>query len=1222
MQNTLLGFAFAIILALVTALVAPLFIDWGRYRGEFQATASRLTGLQVKISGPIEARLLPTPTLTLQQIEVSRPGQSGAVKAQSLGIEFALGPLMRGEWRAAEVQLAGAEFTLGLDASGRLDWPAPSVGVDPDSISVERLEIRDSRAVLTDALSGSRLTLEQFDFKGDLRSLAGPVKGEGSFVAGGQHFPYRLAASRAGDDGAVKLRFSVDPIDRPLTAEVDVSVSIDNGTPRYEGSLQFARPVGRAPDGAQALIVEPWRITSRIKGDGAAAVLEQVELQYGPDERAIKLRGDAKLTFGRKPELDGVLSSTHVDVDRLLALPEPLRRRPLVAIKSLADYLVGAQNFPIPVKLGISVESLTLAGSTLQRASGDVRSEADGWDIESLELRAPGSTRVQLSGSLTRTAKGVAFAGPTRIEARDPRALLAWLADRSEVPALPGPLRAEGNVKLGGDAIALEQLTARLDRMTLTGSLAYSWGSEDRPARIEAVLNAPELDLDRAQVLARGMFGDTAFEWPREGALSISVGRAFIAGVEARRAEVKMQFDARGLNIERLAIGDFGGAALTVSGRIDTRNKSPRGALTLALDARGLDGVTALAEKFAPQAADQLRRAGRFMPARLRASLSVDSEAGAADAPATAKFKIDGSAGGFRISLQGEGGGEARDGAPSIGFAGLLTEKVALTGRIEGGDGSALVELLGLGGLLATDNKPGRLTIAANGPLAGEMTVEGQLAANGLDVAANGTMRLLGGQGPTAELALKVANANLRLARRAGAGRAQTLPATLAARLALADGTARLTDLTGTLAGSAISGQLAIGLAQPATIEGNIALGGVNLPAALAAAIGVPAQAPGSTALWPSEPFDPGVTGGLDGRIAIRATRVALTPKLFASDVRAVLHFDQSEVSLTEIDGSFAGGRVAGDLTFERGKDGLAARSRLRLAGADAAELLPAQGSPQLNVSPPLNGRLTFDFTLDGSGRSLGALIGSLGGSGTFTLQDGHIARLDPAAFEAPIRAADQGLPIDAVRVRDRMETALATGGLPIPLAAGEISIRAGQVRLGNVMIRAQGAELVLSAGMDLTDNAIDARLTLSGPAATDSVVTSRPQIAIALKGPFDAPRRTLEVTAFANWLALRAVEQQARRLDALESGREQPSAPPAPAAAPVPQMPAAPKAAAPATAPRRSTATPAQPSAAARGQNPKASEPSRVAPALPPPINIAPAPPRADGTSPWPESR
>src|SRR5439155_16523274 len=122
--------------------------------------ASRLTGLNVRIAGPIEARLLPTPGLTLQQIEIARPGPAGALRARSLRIEFALGALVRGEWRASEVRLEGPEFALALDPSGRIEWPARPIGIDLDAISIERLEIVDGRAIVDDAASGSRLVLD------------------------------------------------------------------------------------------------------------------------------------------------------------------------------------------------------------------------------------------------------------------------------------------------------------------------------------------------------------------------------------------------------------------------------------------------------------------------------------------------------------------------------------------------------------------------------------------------------------------------------------------------------------------------------------------------------------------------------------------------------------------------------------------------------------------------------------------------------------------------------------------------------------------------------------------------------------------------------------------------------------------------------------------------------------------------------------------------------
>ncbi len=111
MQTTLLGLAIAIILALVAALVGPLLIDWGGYRSIFEAEASHLIGVDVRVTGAIDARLLPSPRLTLHDIEVGRGPEK--IRARSLGIEFALTPLMRGEWRATELHIAGPQINLG-----------------------------------------------------------------------------------------------------------------------------------------------------------------------------------------------------------------------------------------------------------------------------------------------------------------------------------------------------------------------------------------------------------------------------------------------------------------------------------------------------------------------------------------------------------------------------------------------------------------------------------------------------------------------------------------------------------------------------------------------------------------------------------------------------------------------------------------------------------------------------------------------------------------------------------------------------------------------------------------------------------------------------------------------------------------------------------------------------------------------------------------------------
>jgi uncharacterized protein involved in outer membrane biogenesis len=1223
-QTALLSAGIAIILALVTALVGPFFVDWGSYRAEFETTVAQLTGLQVRVAGPIDVRILPTPTLTLQQIELGRRGDPAKTRARALQIEFALGDLMRGVLRAPDLKLQGPELTLSLDPSGRLTWSAPTIGLDPDAVSVERLEIEDGRASFADAASGSRLVLDKLDFIGQVRSLLGPVKGEGSFAIDGQRYPFRLAVSRPADDGGVKVRLNVAAVDYPRTVDVDGSIWVEQGLPHFEGTLQLARPVGRSPDG----IVESWHLTSHVRADGAAAVLEQVEFQYGPEERAIRLKGDAKLTFSAKPELTATLSAPQVDLDRILALPESAGHRPLSAIRSLADAFVQAQHLPVPVRLGISVDTVMLAGAMLGRVGGDLKSEGDGWNVENFALRAPGLTQMAFSGRIGPTPGGVAFDGATKIESADPRALIGWLADRPNGPAAPsGPLRLTGDIALSGGKIVFDRLRAELERMKIEGHLDYAWPDGDQPAKLNVALHAPELDLDRAQSLLLASLGDMPLEWPRAGTLAIDIGRGTVGGVEANDIAVKMRGDRGGLDIERLAIGDIGGAKLTVGGRIDMREAAPRGSVTLDLDARSLDGMAALIGKFSRPLADRIRRtASRSVPVKLHTSLVMERDAADASSGATlAKLKLQGSAGVFRLDLQGDAGGSA---LASTDLARLGGTKIRLTGLVDASDGGALVDMVGLDRLVTVNQRSGRLALALSGPLDGDMTVNGQLLAGGLDVSANGTLHPTGDRGPTAQIALKAAAANVVPLRSATIGRTSQPPwSTLTARLLLADGAYTLADLNGTLAGVGVKGQLGIGMSEPVQMNGDLTIAEVDLPTAIGATIGFPRQngnqngAPNGA--WPAEPFETGLLGAVSGRVTIKAAQVALTSKLTARDLRAVLDFSPSELAVAEIDAAFAGGRIGGDFGFERGDEGMTARSHLRLADVDAAELLGG------SARPSLTGKLTGDLALAGTGRSPIALIGSLKGEGTYALRDGSVARFDPAAFDAVTRAVDQGLPIDTTRIGARMELALGIGALPVELAEGSIAAAMGQLRLVDPVVHAKGADFSATGGIDLTQSVIDARLILSGTKAADPAAGSHPDILVTLRGPIDSPKRTLDVAALANWLALRAVDQKTKRVDALEQAAREHADDAAEAPSPAATATTSPAGASSLTGP---LANPVGPGALPRqrpvqdppaasigvppgkpGDDPRLRRPTPTveqAPLLPPPMDIRPPPP------------
>src|ERR1700753_4264180 len=106
-QTTLLGLAIALIIALLAALVGPFFIDWNQFRPQFEAEASRVIGAPVRVSVNLDARLLPTPSLRLRSVTVGGANDLGKVRADKLDVEFSLGDLMRGQWRAHDPSPTG-----------------------------------------------------------------------------------------------------------------------------------------------------------------------------------------------------------------------------------------------------------------------------------------------------------------------------------------------------------------------------------------------------------------------------------------------------------------------------------------------------------------------------------------------------------------------------------------------------------------------------------------------------------------------------------------------------------------------------------------------------------------------------------------------------------------------------------------------------------------------------------------------------------------------------------------------------------------------------------------------------------------------------------------------------------------------------------------------------------------------------------------------------------
>lgn len=1164
MQTTLLGLAIAIILALLAALVGPLLIDLGNYRSLLEAEAHRLTGVNIRVTGAIDARLLPSPRLTLHDITVG--DGDDAIRARYLDVEFALGPLMRGEWRATEMRLAGPQVSLGLDVLGRVRAPSLAVSLRPDYLSINRLRIEDGTITLTNAGNDGSITFGRVSFNGEVRSLVGPMKGEGSATVSGKLYPYRVTTNRLSDDGSMRVRVSVDSADYPLSIEAEGAIAVVAREPSFDGTLNLLRPVGiaarNAAEPADAL-TQPWRIGGKIKATGKSALMENVEFQYGSEEQGFKLTGVADLKFGRNPRFQGVLSGRQIDVDRVVSGSGRAGQSPVVIMRKFAELGTAAFRTTMPMQLGLGIDLVTLGGNSIQNLRGDISSSADGWSLDRFEFRAPGMTQVRVSGRLAIGANGVAFTGPAEIEASDPKVLAAWLESRGESQQGGDlrPMSLRGDLALSSEKIAVDRLNLEFNRQPLTGRFAYFLPSGNRPARIDAELKTNQFDVDSALDFGKALLAGSALDRPREINLKADIGRATFAGIEASDAHALMKVDGDGLLIDRLSIGDFAGGNFAASGRIETGGHAPRGTVSVDFEAKQTASLATIAAKLSTERARPviglLERVGR---GKLHAKLEM---AGDDKSPVTdAQLVLNGDLDDLRIDVRARASGDWTK--PS-------TANVRMDAVMDASRGEQLLKFMNFDRLVAAGNGAGQLKIQLAGPVNGDMTFGAQLSGDGLSARANGTGRYSDAQGIKATAGLQINEADVKPLRSTAGG---SLPLRMKSRVSVAAGTTTFDDIDAKIAGSSVRGHLAVGEATPRRIDGAIEADVADVPALIARAIGLQAQASGKDAAWnwSGEPFGTGLLGTFTGRLALKVARADLLPQLTARQFNTALRLANNEMSLEDITGDVAGGRLSGRILFWNADDGLTSQLKVSLSGANAATLFA--WTPR----PFVTGSLDLATDLTGTGLSPIALVGSLKGSGKIVLADAKLFSLDARVFDVITRAVDRGLVVDNGRISDLAGKSLINGQFSLKHAEFPFQITSGQLGLADVSVENKEAGLSVTGMLDLTNGSFDTKLTLSG--ANDHG-GSRPKIFVSLKGPVTAPSRNVDVSALSGWVTLRAVENQAKRLRSIENVAPQPQGRGSPKMKQAPALPA-PIDIRPAPAPRSA----GQPAASVRSQN------------------------------------
>ena len=364
-----------------------------------------------------------------------------------------------------------------------------------------------------------------------------------------------------------------------------------------------------------------------------------------------------------------------------------------------------------------------LGGRPLQNFAADLHADAKSWTIDRLDFRAPGTTRVVLSGTDAQPGPSGSFKGALSVESSDPDTLVAWLQGRSEITyRSQKPLRLRGDVSVAADRVAIDAMKAEIDGGAVEGRIAVSNASASGGSRFDAELKAERLDLDAATAFVRSLAGPQA-EWPDEAQLSLDIGHAISAGQELHPFIAKLGYGPKTISLDQLKIGQADGVMVEGTGNFDRVNAT--GKLALNSSAASLGQITGLIAPLAPALASRLNAMGTGPgPARLKLTLDLDKNAEHADrANARAVLDLD------APQLKGVATITAKPDVAAlraIDLDKLQRSEISIESKLSSEQGRSLLALLGLDRAIAAGDGPAQFEGSVDRRVARAVAAESQ----------------------------------------------------------------------------------------------------------------------------------------------------------------------------------------------------------------------------------------------------------------------------------------------------------------------------------------------------------------------------------------------------------------------------------------------------------------------------------------------------------------
>lgn len=1109
MQHGLLGLGLALIAAIVAALAAPLFVDWNAWRPEFERRASMVVGAPVAIRGPIEASILPQPAFVMKDVTVGDPMSGTGLKAGQIRGNLSLGALFRGAVEAETIVLTKPLMRLTLDAGGRIVTNATGDG--PAPLSISKFTVESGVLTIDDRAHAKQFHLADVSLAGELQSRNGPLKLDGKFTERGKIWNLRTSTGEFGG-GKGKLRLSLSHPDG-VVFDADGMLSLAKAFPGFEGKINFSQPG-----------MLPLKFAANATASNALLTLDDLEVSLGGGDTPATLSGTARIDPLKRGMVDAQLSAKFIDLDRA----EGAQNQSIAeSLAPLREILGGMNGNSLTGKLKLTIAQVVAGGGNVRDLDG-VFSFGNGTiSPERFDARLPGRGAVSVKGMPTRDGS---FKGQWTVSAEEPAALAEWTGLLPPEIAGNGAFKLDGGLSLAGGRLTLDPFLLSLGDTRLGGQVVFEPAEGQHPANLNAKLNGTAVDIALLLPTARKALERKS---PLDIHAVLDIRAPRILGQTAGRLQTDVARTAAGVALDRLAIDDLGGLSIAAHGDFASYPEKPKGKIEFTVEGKNPSGLNELAKIFAgPEMSAYVKRvSAAAMPLRIEGAINGDG------AGPLLGFEAKGQANQTQFLFTSRGNPQA--------FS-LDAMQLSLTSP----DASGLVALLGLPAPEPQAGQ-GHFEISLGKKEKDAAPLKASLVFPGINLAGEGVLQFGKNGRVDPRVNLKLAATDFRALSIAAARTSNAIiPAKGTARLIRADGGIALEDLAVDFGETHVRGRVAMkGVEQPA-LSGELAVNRSDLATLLTLALG----RAGEGAPWSDQPLGVIPLDGASGDFSFESASFGLGGNLAATGVRTRVRFGDNRVSIEDLTGDLAGGKLTAHARVSR-PDLISFDGGFSLKEADLARL----ASPY-DWRSSVRGKGDISLDLAGQGASPAQLATSVAGRGTFSMKDFEIEKLAPGALGKVLASTSAAVAPDEAGVRALLAKEMEEAPFKLAKLEGPIVAANGIIRTGKTTIQSKGIAITPELSLDL------AKLNLDGSAGFESAppkgMNVRPSVTVGWRGPLEKPVKSIEIGPLMAVISLRTMDGL-RKSDMREGAPQQPPSIPAVAT----ESPLAPK-----SKPRRKT--------------------------------------------------